>query len=102
MLAVYCLVHFVAAHPGAYLTCLEEVEDLSSGAEHYYPLATMAVALVGAMCDELGLSRRMRGPLNPRDLRKYLHSSKGPGVVGQWVVTAGDGAVAAFAELFGI
>ena len=66
---------------------ITEVDDLASSSDgaEYYPIAATAVALVGALCDCLGVSRPMRGAINADDLEALLYrprsksSSKGGG-----------------------
>ena len=53
-----------------------EARTRASKGEQYYPVAATAVVLVGALCDSLGVSKPMRGPISPSDKNSLFASPR--------------------------
>lgn len=60
---------------------ITEVDYLASSSDGaaYYPIAATAVALVGALCDCLGVSRPMRGAIDADNLEALLYHPRSKG-----------------------
>lgn len=78
LLAVQCLAHFCENYGGAMRAMLGELERAaaaSSDGLRFYPVSSTAIVIVSRLCDLLGLSEGMRGPISSAELEKLLLSS---------------------------
>lgn len=71
-LAVQCIAHFATLHTIGYLAMLQDLHGLESEGAGFYPVSTTAIVLCSRLCDVLGLSAGMRGPVSEADLEALL------------------------------
>ncbi|KAL1522011.1 hypothetical protein AB1Y20_021656 [Prymnesium parvum] len=77
LLSVQCLAHFCEANAPAMRAMLDELEGAAAASPdgmRFYPLSTTAIVMVTKLCDALGVSERMRGPISARELEVLLDS----------------------------
>jgi hypothetical protein len=75
LLAVLSLERFCAAHAAGVRTMIADVERVAAGSAdglRFYPLATVTIVATCKLCDALGLSDGLRGPISQGELDKLL------------------------------
>lgn len=80
LLAVQCLEYVCKTHAGSVRAMLAEVEHAAASSTdglRFYPLMTTAINLVSKLCDALGLSEGMRGPISSEALETRLLPASG-------------------------
>ena len=79
VLAMRCLAHFATLHTFGLRAMLLDLADLEKleggGGAGFYPLSTTAIVLCARLCDALGISGGMRGPLPQAELGRLLCSA---------------------------
>ena len=79
LLAVQCLEHFSDAHAAGMRAMLEENDAVAAADPlRFYPVSTTAIVVVSKLCDALGLSEGMRGPISAEELDGLLASPHSP------------------------
>ena len=77
VLSMQCLAHFARLHTFGLKAMLQDLEDLESlGTTQlgFYPLSTTAIVVCSKLCDAVGISAGMRGPISSADLATLLQS----------------------------
>jgi len=82
LLAIQCLAHFATTQTKGMRLMVKEIreaerlhtEDPKAYPMRYYPVSTMAVVMCAALCDALGISDGMRGPIPLAALAKLRAS----------------------------
>lgn len=75
LLAMQCIEHFASMHTLGLWQMLHEVRQSSS---RYYPVTAVAIVVCARLCDALGLSRGVRGPISSAELDELLAGAKLP------------------------
>jgi hypothetical protein len=77
LLAVQCLEHFCDVHAAGMRTMIEQLEVVNAAsAERFYPISTTAIVVCCKLCDLLGLSDGVRGPISAEALETLLATSR--------------------------
>ncbi len=77
LLAMQCISHFATLHTfgfRAMLLDLADLEALGGTSGGFYPLSTTAIVVCVKLCDAIGLSAGMRGPISADELQILLAS----------------------------
>lgn len=104
-LSVECLEHFATFYTDGVKQMLTELrrterqgQEAGEASESFYPLSTTAIVLCSIICDAVGISAGMLGPLKAGQLDKLLTSRpKSPGIVS---LLSKQGPTCGFNEMF--
>eukprot|EP00035_Acanthoeca_spectabilis_P035145 m.32725 g.32725 ORF g.32725 m.32725 type:complete len:308 (+) comp7083_c0_seq1:3194-4117(+) len=75
LLSVMCIEHFASFYTlgvRQMLIDLRRLERQEGSAERFYPLSTAAIVICAMLCDRIGISDGMRGPISEKELDQLL------------------------------